>query len=112
MQVRVCTHWPLTIGGPKIDHLDMEAEPSELVADFKARYRLATECDQIITLCIQGTSRADDQQLWEEDFVVDEETGRVFIHLRVEDPELEGQVAAILAQGSRIIPLDQVTVKA
>jgi hypothetical protein len=31
--------------------------------------------------------------------------------LRVEDPELQGQVDAILALGSRIIPLDQVMIK-
>eukprot|EP00730_Choanoeca_flexa_P003925 TRINITY_DN11540_c0_g1_i1.p2 TRINITY_DN11540_c0_g1~~TRINITY_DN11540_c0_g1_i1.p2 ORF type:complete len:113 (+),score=23.17 TRINITY_DN11540_c0_g1_i1:124-462(+) len=111
MKTEVCVHWPLTLGGPKIDHYEIDAEPHEPVSGFKARIKEECKIEQDITICIQGQARQVDGPVWDGDFVVDEATGKIFIQVRVEDAELNKQVAELLAKGSRIIPLDQVTIK-
>ena len=111
-EVRVCTHWPISLGGPRITTLLMEVSPKEKVGTFLDRYRTETENKNHVTLCVQGQARGiEDEVAPGGVFEVDSLTNTIFIHIRVEDERLEAEMEKLRNGPSMLIPLDEVRIK-
>jgi hypothetical protein len=90
----------------------ISADPSENVLDFKSRIQAIVNVPvELMTLIYKRKVREDTQCISEEPFTPCVED-RCFIHIRVEDPEVQERVKQLLARGldSFIIPLDKVIV--
>jgi hypothetical protein len=120
MKVQVVTCFPLTLvrklGGIRSFTVEMEAEPTELVKDFKARYlqegKAQAHSEYDVTVCVEGQERMADQHLWDApEFAVDRKTQQSFIHLRVEDPELNARAKEFAASPTIFMPLEMVRSK-
>ena len=93
----------------------IQAEPNELVSSFKMRMQpllqVAPEC---MTVIYNFSIRKNEESLAGGDDAFKPSTDdNCFIHIRVEDPEMEMQVQQLIAKGfdSICIPLDQVIVE-
>ena len=115
-QLFAAVHRPLSFKGSRMQSFPIEAEPTELVSAFKARMAPMLHVDpSLLTVIYDYAIRKDNETLvgtGETAFKPGTED-RCFIHIRVEDPEMEEQVQAIIARGfdSICIPLDKVIVE-
>lgn len=114
-EVTVAAHFPLTLTDrePRCDLYTMDVAADECVADFKIRFSALCNIPvSELTLCYGGEIRPDDGCIWREALVPPAGKDKVVLHVRVEDPELQRQVAARLAKGSLFVPVESVTMRA
>lgn len=112
MKIYATIHRPLSYRGPRIRSHLISAEPTEIVADFKARMKDVVDVDpELMTVIFKGKVVNNNDHLCDGEFTPCVED-RCFIHIRVEDLEMQERVRAIMAKGfeSMIIPLDDVIV--
>lgn len=83
-----------------------------MVSDFKARMKDVVGIDpELMTVIFKGKVVNNEEHLCSGEFTPCVED-RCFIHIRVEDPEMQARARAIIQKGfeSMIIPLDDVIV--
>ena len=114
-QLFATVHRPLSYQGSRMQSFPIQAEPNELVSSFKMRMQpllqVAPEC---MTVIYNFSIRKNEESLAGGDDAFKPSTDdNCFIHIRVEDPEMEMQVQQLIAKGfdSICIPLDQVIVE-
>lgn len=112
----VVTHFPLTLSNnePRCDCYNMEVEHTDNVGEFKTQLaELSGLARENLTLCQGGQVRHDDDTIWTEPLAPVRDMDKIFLHVRVKDPELERKIAELRAQmgNNFFVPLDQVTMK-
>lgn len=115
MKVFVATHYPLNHkSGRRFAQHEMEVEHTELVGAFKERFASVSGVPvEEATVCMGGRVLADSEPISAEPLAPNAPNDRCFIHVRVEDLEVNAKVAEFFASGQTcVIPLDQVKVKA
>eukprot|EP00911_Craspedida_sp_UC1_P002413 UC1_evm1s1801 len=115
MLVYIATHFPLTYPKGERFHLHkMEVEHTELVSSFKARYEEKTGFSAALaTVIYDGRVRENSEPICDTELSPTElAPERVFIHVKIEDPQLTSRVKQLREkEGSCFIPIDQVEIR-
>ncbi len=116
MKLYVAAHYPLSFTqGSRLRIYPIAAEPTETVASFKERMQQVLSVDKsVMSVIYKEQHRSDDQVLCENgEFTPCVAPDRTYIHVRVEDPEMQKEVRRLMAGGLKglELPLDQVIVE-
>jgi len=118
IKVKVLAHfpWELLENNPRCDVYDMEVEATEPVSTFKSRLSELSGLDsQMLTVMCHGQLRNNNDVLWlDGDLQALEGMDTVYLHVRVENAELNRRVEEYLASKCStdiFLPLDQVKMK-
>ena len=91
----VVTHLPFKCPPPRLFMKAMEVNESDNVGEFKKRWAEMTgRSPDLATVIVDASVREDAGVLKETEFIPSKRDGNIFIHVRVEDPEVLAQVRA------------------
>eukprot|EP00054_Salpingoeca_dolichothecata_P035927 m.839 g.839 ORF g.839 m.839 type:complete len:150 (+) comp605_c0_seq1:42-491(+) len=112
MKVSVAAHFPLNHPGPRCTITTMDVDHTLVVSDFiKAYVEKVPDVDpKTIRVCLNGSVRTDDQTLADEPLKSNAPNDKCFIHLQIQDLEMNAAVEKFFAEGGTCI-VDDVKIK-